>query len=328
MKSFVLFFLLLTSSIVYSKSNDSPNLQTKPTQDLEWKEWIKNLKLKLSEKSEFKKQTIDILDNLTFNKKVVELDRKQPEFTILFEQYLQRNVNKKTKTELKKKFNQNITLLKKIENKFDVDSKVIVSLWSIETNFGTYTGKFDIIRSLTSLAYDGRRKDFFMRELKLALKILDDGHILRKNFKGSWAGAFGQTQFMPSTFHKFAIDFDGNNKINLLEKEDALASGANYLKSAGWNSSLNWGEKVVLQLNPELIELSKKKKFKSLKYWKKYGIIFKNKYNDDDLFKLIIPDSKDNQCFLVSKNFDVILDWNRSNYFALSVFLLSDEIQK
>ena len=108
----------------------------------------------------------------------------------------------------------------------------------------------DIIRSLASLAYDGRRK-IFLKELRLALKILDEGHITRKKFKGSWAGAFGQTQFMPSTFHKFAIDFDKNKKINLFEKSDALASGANYLKNAGWNNKLLWGERININLTEE-----------------------------------------------------------------------------
>ena len=131
---------------------------------------------------------------------------------------------------------------------------------------------------------------------------------------------------MPSTFQKFAIDFDGNGKINLFKKEDALASGANYLNLVGWNKKLFWGEKVNIKLNKQLKNISEKKKFKNLKYWENYGIIFKNKYNDDDLLRLVIPDSNDDQCYLVSKNFDVILDWNRSNYFALTVFLLSNEI--
>ena len=168
----------------------------------------------------------------------------------------------------------------------------------------------------------------FLKELRIALKILDQGHINRKQFKGSWAGAFGQTQFMPSTFEKYAINFDKNEKINLFSKADALASGANYLMNAGWNKSLIWGEKVKLNLDDNFKKLSKDKKFKKQIFWENNGIILKNKYNESDRLRLIIPDLNDDQCFLVTKNFDVILNWNRSNYFALTVFLLSNEINK
>ena len=218
-------------------------------------------------------------------------------------------------------------MLNKISLEFDVDSKVLTSLWGIETAFGKHLGKMDIIRSLASLAYDGRRKKFFLKELRFALKILDDGHINKKHFKGSWAGAFGQTQFMPSTFHKYAIDFDKNDKINLFDRSDALASGANYLKNAGWNNKLLWGEKININLTENLKKMSKNKKFQKQKFWKNHGVFLKNQYNKDVLFRLIIPDLEENHFFLVTRNFDVILDWNSSNYFALTVFLLSNEIQ-
>ena len=201
-------------------------------------------------------------------------------------------------------------------------------MWGIETSFGKHIGKLDILRSLLSLAYDGRRQEFFLKELKLALKILEDGHISPKDFRGSWAGAFGQTQFMPSTFHKFAIDFDNDSKINLFKKTDALASGANYLNKVGWNNNLVWGEEVKITLTDKLKTLSQNKKYKTKKFWERIGISFKNNYNEKVLLRLVIPDLEERQFFLVTKNFDVILDWNRSNYFALTVFLLSDEVVK
>jgi len=227
---------------------------------------------------------------------------------------------------LNKKFNENKDLLSQISKEFGVDSKILVSLWGIETSFGRVLGKFNILRSLASLAYDGRRKDFFLKELRFALKILDDGHIEVSQFKGSWAGAFGQTQFMPSTFKKFAINFDNDKKINLFTKSDALASGANYLSQVGWEKNLFWGERVKIDLNNKLKDLSEKKVYKKQKFWEKIGIFPKNKYNKNVLLRLVIPDLGDDQFFLVTKNFDVILDWNRSNYFALTVFLLSNEI--
>ncbi len=326
MRYILFIFLFFYSNLVFTKSQDSPDLSVANRNAIEWNDWIINLKKNYEKKKKFKKNTLKYLDNLKLNKKVIDLDRKQPEFTINFNQYLKRNINDKKKNELKKKFVENKLLLKKIEKKYQVDGKVIMALWAIESSFGKYTGKFDIIRSLASLAFDGRRKDFFLKELEHALRIIDDGHIPKNQFLGSWAGAFGQTQFMPSTFHRYAIDFDGNNKINLFEKQDALASGANYLNLAGWDNKLYWGEKIKIELNNDLRNLSDRKKFKNLKYWENYGIILKNKYNEDDLLRLIIPDSDDNQCYLVTKNFDVILDWNRSNYFALTVFLLSNEI--
>ena len=215
-----------------------------------------------------------------------------------------------------------------LNKKFKVDPRILVSLWGIETYFGKHIGKLDILRSLLSLAYDGRRQEFFMKEFKLALKILEDGHVSQKDFRGSWAGAFGQTQFMPSTFHKFAIDFDNDNKINLFKKSDALASGANYLNQVGWNNNLLWGEEVKITITDKLSNLSQKKKYKTKKFWEKNGISFKNNYNERVLMRLVIPDLEGKQFFLVTKNFDVILDWNRSNYFALTVFLLSDEVIK
>jgi membrane-bound lytic murein transglycosylase B len=132
---------------------------------------------------------------------------------------------------------------------------------------------------------------------------------------------------MPSTFHKYAIDFDKNDKINLFDRSDALASGANYLKNAGWNNKLLWGEKININLTDNLKKMSKNKKFQKQKFWKNHGVFLKNQYNKDVLFRLIIPDLEENHFFLVTRNFDVILDWNRSNYFALTVFLLSNEIQ-
>ena len=162
-----------------------------------------------------------------------------------------------------------------LNEKFKVDPTILVSLWGIETYFGKHIGKLDILRSLLSLAYDGRRQEFFLKEFKLALKILEDGHVSQKDFRGSWAGAFGQTQFMPSTFHKFAIDFDNDNKINLFKKSDALASGANYLNQVGWNNNLLWGEEVKITITDKLKNLSQKKKYKTKKFWEKMVFLLK-----------------------------------------------------
>ena len=274
MKLIIFLLSLINFNYCLAVSNDSPNLDYNELKTISWEAWLKNLKKDL-EKERFKKSTIQILDNLTFNSKVIEYDRKQPEFKLNFSEYLKRNINSKKKKELKENFSKYNKLLNRISLEFDVDPKVLTSLWGIETAFGKHLGKMDIIRSLASLAYDGRRKEFFLKELRFALKILDEGHINKKHFKGSWAGAFGQTQFMPSTFHKYAIDFDKNDKINLFDRSDALASGANYLKNAGWNNELSWGEKVKINLTENLKKMSKNKKFQKQKFWKNHGVFLK-----------------------------------------------------
>ncbi len=324
MKYCILLFLVFSFLNVSSKSLDSPNLDFTNDNPLSWKEWKENIIKDL--KNDFSESTINQLRKVTFNKRVIELDRKQPEFTITFEKYLKNHLNKKKIKKLNIEYNQNSDLLNKIEQEYKVDSKIIVTLWGIETHFGNYVGKFNILRSLASLAYDGRRSDFFFSELKKALWIIDNKHVEIENFKGSWAGAFGQTQFMPSTFANFAVDFNSDKKIDLFKKNDALASAANYLKKSGWKNNLMWGEKVSIKLTKELKYLSDKKSYKSIKFWESNGIKFKNDYNKKSKLRLIIPDSTEGQCFLVNKNFDVILNWNRSNYFALTVFLLSNEI--
>jgi len=327
MKIILFLFFIFTNQLSFAESKDSPDLDFKKVQNLSWNEWKKKIKKSLK-KENFKDSTLKLIDGLDFNPKVIKYDRKQPEFKLTFQKYLQRNINDKKKKDINLKYNQNKELLLSLNQKFKVDPAILMSLWGIETSFGKYIGKLNILRSLLSLAYDGRRQEFFLKEFKLALKILEDGHISSEKFRGSWAGAFGQTQFMPSTFHKFAIDFDNDKKINLFNKSDALASGANYLNQVGWNNNLEWGEEVKITLTDELKNLSQKKSYKTKKFWERIGISFKNNYNEKVLLRLVIPDLEEKQFFLVTKNFDVILDWNRSNYFALTVFLLSDEVIK
>ena len=320
------FALLFFCTISSSNSLDSPDFSKIKKNDLSWNQWIEQIKIDLKKNEELKDSTINILDQLTFNPRVIELDRKQPEFKLTFDEYLKKVIGKKKKELIKFKYKDHYELLSKIEKRFGVDSKILAALWGIETSFGQYTGKFNILRSLASLSYDGRRTNFFLKELKNSLRIIDQGHFKEKEFYGSWAGAFGQTQFMPSTFIKYAIDFDGDKKKNLFKKKDALASGANYLRLTGWENNLIWGEKLNTKITTKIENLSKKKIYKKIKYWEDIGIKLKKNYKAEQKLRLVIPDSNLNECYLVSKNFDVILGWNRSNYFALTVFLFSDEI--
>ena len=326
-KTFYLLAILIFLQPTYSfgKSADSPDLDKFSKNQISWNEWILKTKSDLKNKN-YKDNTLNYLDNIKFNPRVIELDRKQPEFRLTFDKYLKNVVNTKSRKKINEQFYKNKALLKKIELEFNVSAKILSALWGIETSFGKHTGKMDIIRSLASLAYDGRRKQFFTKELENALNILESNHFERNSFKGSWAGAFGQTQFMPSTFLKHAIDFDGDSKVNLFKKSDALASGANYLKKIGWNNDLQWGEEINIHLTEDLKKLAQNKVYKDIIFWSSIGIKLNKEYGKSKL-KLVIPDSNNNECYLVSKNYDVILNWNRSNYFALTVFLFSDEIK-
>ncbi len=322
----LIFPLFFYYNFTFSKSNDSPNLDIKIKKEITWDEWIEKTKNSLRNKK-FQKSTIEYLNTIKFNTRVIELDRKQPEFRLTFDNYLKKIITPMNKKKINSEYKKNQQLFLQIEKQYNVSSKVLAALWGIETSFGKHLGKLDILGSLASLAYDGRRRDFFTKELENALTILDKGHFDRNLFKGSWAGAFGQTQFMPSTFLKYAVDFDGDSKKNLFRKGDALASGANYLSTIGWNNEVMWGEKVKIELNKNIRKLSKTKEYKNEQFWEANGVKLKNSYDNNKL-RLVLPDSNNNNdCYLVSKNFDVILNWNRSNYFALTVFLFSDEIK-
>ena len=183
--------------------------------DVSWELWKQSLIDELTFKKEFKLSTINLLEDLKFNKNVINLDRNQPEFKLSLEEYLNKVVPsvviKRGKTN-KEKYRE---ALMNISSKFKVDLNIIVALWGIESFYGKYLGNFDILRSLASLSYDGRRQSFFLNQLNSSLKIIDQNYLDVKSFKGSWAGAFGQTQFMPSTFLKYAIDYNMDGKKDL-----------------------------------------------------------------------------------------------------------------
>ncbi len=271
--------------------------------------------------NEFKNKT-------KFIKRVIELDKSQPEFKLTLDQYLKRVV---TPTRIKKanqKFNENKKLLAQISKHYGVQPRFIVALWGIETDFGRLTGGFSVISALTTLVYDGRRYDYFKKELINALKIINGGHITINKMTGSWAGAMGQCQFMPSSFINYATDWDKDGSKNIwTSKPDVFASAANYLKRVGWSNQITWGRKVFIgNYNGKTDE----KKYNLLSYWALKGILKANKDKLPDVnvkARLIIPDGYKNYGYLAYKNFDSLLNWNRSNYFAIAVGTLADSIK-
>ncbi len=261
--------------------------------------------------------------------RIIELDRRQPEFTLTFQEYLDRVVPPARVEKGRERLRENRVLLERIAEKYRVQPRFVVALWGIETDFGRLTGSFKVIDALVTLAYDGRRSEYFRRELMDALTILDEGHISNENMLGSWAGAMGQNQFMPSSFRHYAVDFDGNGRRDIwTSKDDVLASAANYLASNGWRFGQTWGREVRL---PEGIDpaLAERKARKSLADWQALGV---RRADGGDLpareleAMLVLPAGAGGPAYLVYDNFETILKWNRSIFFGLAVGRLADQI--
>jgi membrane-bound lytic murein transglycosylase B len=265
--------------------------------------------------------------------RVIELDRKQPEFTLTLDQYLSSVVPLRRVIIGRHKLAENRKLLDKVAAKYGVQPRFIVAFWGIETDYGRLTGGYSVIAAIATLAYDGRRSDFFRSQLLDALQILEEGHVEPEEMIGSWAGAMGQAQFMPSTFRAYAVDFDGDGHINLWSsRADVFASAANYLSRVGWNSEQTWGREVKVPkgLDPSLFGLDLRK---SLHEWNKLGV---RRVNGKKLPKveisasLIKPDedSKGGRTYLVYDNYRAIMHWNRSHKFAVAVGTLADKIRR
>ena len=226
-----------------------------------------------------------------------------------------------------KKLIEHDNILTKIEKQYGVQKRFIVTFWAVETNFGQYLGAFNVPHALATLAHDGRRSAYFRKELLNALEILEEGHISSSNMKGSWAGAMGQCQFMPSSFVRYAIDWDKDKKKDIwTTKKDVFASASNYLKSVGWNHNQTWGRKVYFKNKKNVVKF---KKWLELVKWRELGVL---KDDKTDLptakikARLIIPKNSKNSGYLVYNNFESILNWNRSNYFGIAVGTLSDHL--
>lgn len=270
------------------------------------------------------------LDNAQFLPKVIELDRKQPESKITFTDYRKRILSDTRIKKGRELYLKHQALLQKTADEYGVPPQYVVALWGTETNFGSYTGNFSVVNSLATLAYEGRRGKFFKAELFKALKILDEGHINLPEMEGSWAGAMGQNQFMPSSFENFAVDGNGDGRRDIWTSlEDVFASTSNYLRKNGWKPKQKWGREVRLTKALSKDHLSKDLR-KPLSYWQSQGVRLLNGQalpNDPDISAtLYCPDGLANDCFLGYHNYRVFLSWNRSTYFASSVGLLADAI--
>ncbi|MFT5162040.1 MAG: membrane-bound lytic murein transglycosylase B [Alteromonadaceae bacterium] len=269
------------------------------------------------------------LASVTHDEKVIEFDRRQPEFSESFANYFTKRVNQwrlDKGRQMQVKYRQ---LLNSLQQKYGVPPHYLMAFWGIETNFGTYKGKMSTIRSLATLACDPRRSAFFTTELMLALKLIETQHLEGNKMLGSWAGAMGHTQFMPSAYSKYAVDGDGDGKINLFDSiPDALSSAANFLHQLGWQTGFRWGREVSLEQDFDYHN-SGMDKPKTLQQWHQLGVTNTNASplsQPDISAALIVPSGHKGPAFLVYENFSVIMRWNHSEFYALAVAHLADRI--
>ena len=323
-RNLIIFFIFLVGSSVHSN-------------DHSFSVWLKSFK-KTALKNGISEKTFNkTMLNVKFLPKVIEYDRFQPEF---YEDTITYVTKRSSKKKLEKGINfylENKVLINSIGKKFLVEEELLLALMAIETNYGSYVGKMDILSSLATLSFDKRRSDFFTNELIAILQLVEKGIIDHKILYGSWAGAFGNFQFMPTTIKKYAIDYNSNDIIELHNLEDSFASAANYINKMGWKKNKPCFVKIKLSenipikfLNTSAKNIKNKKK---LSYFKKYIINFEELDINKNLTTAIITPDKEivenanklSPAYLIFDNYELILKWNRSLRFALAVCTLKDK---
>ena len=292
--------------------------------------WVVDFKKKAIEKEGISSVTVNkAFSRVKFLKKLLIYDKRQPEFIEKTETYIGKRVNKKRVLKAKSLLLENKNLLSRIEKDFGVPKEYLVALWGIETSFGRHRGKVDIISALATLSFDKRRSAYFSKELITILRLIDKKKVKLENLYGSWAGAHGNFQFMPSSINNYAIDYDKDGQIDLVNSlEDSFASAANYLKTIGWNKEISWGYKAISadKIDNSLVTVDARKLKKTLSRNDLINnkISIKNNKKAKGNFKLIRPDGKDGPIFLVTTNYEKLLNWNRSLRFAITVGLFAD----
>ena len=325
---FILFFSFFTFFTLPSISNETS-----------FEDWLLNFKIYALKNNISEKTFDETMSKVIFIPKVIKYDRFQPEFYEDTKTYV---IKRSSKQKVKKGveiYTVNKNFINSIEERFLIEKDLLLALMGIETNFGTYVGKMDILSSLATLSYDKRRSAFFTKELITILQLVESGVIDHKILYGSWAGAFGYFQFMPSTIKEYAIDYDKNNLIELKSTKDSFASAANYLSQSGWKKNQPCFIEITLKANTptNLLNTSAKKihNKKRFSYLSKY--ISGNKdYNiDNNLIGAIITPDKDividsnnlKPAFIIFENYEKILQWNRSLRFGLAVCTLKDKFK-
>jgi membrane-bound lytic murein transglycosylase B len=262
--------------------------------------------------------------------RVIELDNHQPEFALPLKDYLKIVASEARIQEGREKWMEHQEVLKRVSLKYGVQPRFLVALWGVETRYGLLNGRYPVISALATLAYQGRRSLFFRKELFEVLRLIDQGHLAPEELNGSWAGALGLFQFMPSSIRRFGVDYDGDGRIDLIKTPaDALASAANYLVKCGWKRDQTWGQEVRLpeSFNRKWIGLNRRK---NLSQWRIMGVQDISGHplpqKPNLQASLIEPQGAGGPVYLVYSNYRTLLKWNRSHLFALAVGILSDRL--
>ena len=313
--SILFIFICLTSN---SHSDDNFN------------KWLLNYK-QFAINQGVTKQTVDeAFKNTKLLKRIIKYDRNQPEFIEKTKVYVGKRVNKQKVIYAKKLIKNNNNLLNKVEKKYKVPKNYLVALWGIETVFGKHKGKVDTISALATLSFDKRRSSYFSRELITLLKLIDKKIVRLDDLKGSWAGAHGNFQFMPTSIKNYAIDYNKDGKIDLYTSlEDSFASAANYLKKIGWDKN-PWGVKVRLSKNIDAknftYDARKLAKQLKVKEWVQIGVQLPENFNinPNTRARLVKPDGKISEVYMVFNNYEKLLNWNRSLRFAITIGVFAD----
>ncbi|QBF84475.1 lytic murein transglycosylase [Shewanella maritima] len=289
------------------------------------------IELKSTAKQQGISQTIidSSVANLKYVPKVIELDRRQPEFTTTFGDYIGKRVTDWRVQQGRKLLREHKDLLDKLTKQYGIPGQYIVSFWGLETNFGSYKGKMPVLDSLATLACDPRRSDYFTGELMQALRLKQQYGFSDEKMVGSWAGAMGHTQFMPTNYLKYAVDGNGDGKADLWDStEDALTSAANFLQQLGWKANERWGREVLLPENYDFSALGVKNTMPLTQWAQKQltQVSGKPLATPDMDAALYVPAGHKGPAFLGYDNFKVIMRWNRSEFYAIAVGHLADRI--
>lgn len=292
--------------------------------------WLADFKTEAAGKGISQATIRSVLSKVQYLPKVIELQKNQPEFKFTVEEYLIRVASEARGLRGREVLAEQRSLLDPIHERYGVPPHYLVALWGIETDFGRLTGGFPVLDAVATLAYGGSRGDFFRNELLYALRIIDHGHISADKMIGSWAGATGQLQFMPSTFYSYAVDYNGDGRMDIWnDLEDILASAANYLSRSGWVRDQPWGWEVTLpkDLDRSLTGLDNRK---SIREWENLGVRplreDSAKNNSAWVGSLVAPDGPKGRSFMALENYRVIFRWNRSHHFVVAVGVLADRI--
>ena len=308
-------------------------------QEQDFSTWLNTFKTKAIKSGVSKKVVEDVMSDAKFLPKVIEYDRYQPEFYENTFTYIKKRTSKKKVYDGLKLYKKEKNIIDKIENEYGVEKELLLALMGIETNFGKYLGKMDIVSSLATLSFDKRRSQFFTEELLILLRLVDKKIINKDILYGSWAGAFGNFQFMPRTIRNYAIDYNENETIELKKTEDSFASAANYLKRIGWKKNQPCFYKIDLEKNiPKKYLNSSARNIKNKKrsiYFSKYIKNFENLNISKNISAAIIIPDKDiipgsenfSPAYIIFDNYEKILNWNRSLRFALAVCTLKENFR-